>query len=521
MPEQLSFVFTAVSFKKEELALLTPEDIYANADAELLTELKEDRRLERKPASIHGAELGTYYCMWANTIGGGLMVLGQEDKGEFSGVLRLSQGDINSIEKAGEAHCPDAYIQHRRVPVTLPNGDLDYVLLVYVHYHEKRVVRDVRGKVYRRSGDSREEVKNPEKIRAMEIEKGQIDLELEPVDLKFPDDFNLALVRSYLDGVVRLKRIETSHTEQEILCHGRLGKIRNGAFVPNRACALLFANDPVILFPGCKMRIQRFNGDVEQTGKNYNLVKEFFIEGTIPEIIVGASRTLREQLREFSRLGQDERFYTAPEYPPEAWLEVIVNACVHRSYHLKNMQIFVKIFDDHLEVTSPGGFPDPVTPENIYNTHSPRNPHLMNALFFMNFVRLSNEGTRRIRDTMGEMNLPSPEFAQKEVAMGFDSVRVTLRNNIKLRTLWVDSAADQTLKIDIRNLTPQEIRIVNYVAEYNNINVTQAQRLLSPKRWQAAKRVLVKLVEKGVLEHNHDPDVLRDASANFTMRRTS
>jgi ATP-dependent DNA helicase RecG len=468
-----------------ELALLTPEDIYANADDGLLQALKEDRRVERKPAGIHGAELGTYYSMWANTIGGGLIVVGQDDKGEFSGVLSLSQNDVNALEKSAEAHCPDAYVQHRRIPVKLPSGALDYVLLIYVHYHEKRVIRDVKGKVYRRAGDSRKEVKNPDEVRAMEIEKGQVDLEQESVDLSYPEDFNVSLVRSYVEGVTRLKRVETLHSDVEMLCHGRLGKMRGTVFVPNIACALLFAKDPLLLFPGSKIRIQRFDGDVELTGKSYNLVKEFFVEGAIPQLIVEAANILRQQLREFSRLGEDERFYTAPEYPPEAWLEAVVNAVVHRSYHLKNMQVFVKIFDDHLEVTSPGGFPDPVTPENIYNTHSPRNPHLMNALFFMNFVRLSNEGTRRIRDAMKEMNLPNPEFAQKEVAMGFDSVR----------------------------------GVVNYVAEYGSINVTQAQRLLAPKRWQAAKKVLMKLVEKGTLDHVHDAKIHRDAHAKFVMKR--
>ena len=142
----------------------------------------------------------------------------------------------------------------------------------------------------------------------------------------------------------------------------------------------------------------------------------------------------------------------------------------------------------------------------------------MNALFFMNFVRLSNEGTRRIRDAMKEMNLPSPEFAQKEVTMGFDSVRVTLRNNIKLRSVWVDSEAGKTLDVDMRALTPPEIRVVNHVAEYGSINVTQAQRVLAPKRWQAAKKVLMKMVEKGILDHVHDSTIHRDAHAKFVIK---
>jgi predicted HTH transcriptional regulator len=121
---------------------------------------------------------------------------------------------------------------------------------------------------------------------------------------------------------------------------------------------------------------------------------------------------------------------TAPEYPKGAWLEAVVNACVHRSYgSLKNMNIFIRMFDDRLEVESPGGFPPPVTPENIYDMHHPRNPILMDAMNMLNFVKMAREGTRRMRDTMAESELPPPHFAQKDSA--YSLVKVTLKNNIK------------------------------------------------------------------------------------------
>jgi ATP-dependent DNA helicase RecG len=85
----LEFQRLTASYTAAELALLTPQDIYECADAEMLQRLKEDRRIERKPAGIHGGELGEYFSMWANTVpDGGLMVLGQEDDGTFSGCLK-------------------------------------------------------------------------------------------------------------------------------------------------------------------------------------------------------------------------------------------------------------------------------------------------------------------------------------------------------------------------------------------------------------------------------------------------
>ena len=65
-----------ISFPKHS-ALLSPDEIYELVDQDLLGRLKEDRRLERKPAGIHGKELGDYFSMWANTVpDGGLLVVG-------------------------------------------------------------------------------------------------------------------------------------------------------------------------------------------------------------------------------------------------------------------------------------------------------------------------------------------------------------------------------------------------------------------------------------------------------------
>jgi ATP-dependent DNA helicase RecG len=84
--EQLSF-----KYKESLLQLLSVDEIYHKADGRMLVELKEDRRIERKPAKIHARELGEYFSMWANTApDGGIMALGVENDGAFSGCALLS-----------------------------------------------------------------------------------------------------------------------------------------------------------------------------------------------------------------------------------------------------------------------------------------------------------------------------------------------------------------------------------------------------------------------------------------------
>jgi predicted HTH transcriptional regulator len=68
-----------------------------------------------------------------------------------------------------------------------------------------------------------------------------------------------------------------------------------GGFVPNVACLLLFANDPSGKFPGCRIRFRRSEGEQEQTGANYNAVKDHWIEGSLPSIIEVPHRYLNHR----------------------------------------------------------------------------------------------------------------------------------------------------------------------------------------------------------------------------------
>ena len=73
-----AIIMTQLNFSFEApLTLLSADEIFQGADHALLTMLREDRRIERKPANTHGRVLGEYFSMWANTSPeGGLNHLG-------------------------------------------------------------------------------------------------------------------------------------------------------------------------------------------------------------------------------------------------------------------------------------------------------------------------------------------------------------------------------------------------------------------------------------------------------------
>ncbi len=506
----------------EVLPLISVNEIYRHASVELLQSLgKEDRRFERKRSGTDAQSLSEYFSMWANTApDGGIIVLGMEDDLSISGCKARSTEEMNRLESVRVHYCPDSRADSKRVAaINSKTGKKDYLLVIRVFYRPDKVVRTTSGNAFWRVGDARKKL-TEEEIRELQIDKCEVDFELEPCGFAYPGDFDGKLIQEFVRLFIESRGLNKKHSKEDILALAHLGMKKPGrsGFIPNMACALLFANDPRLRFPGCFIRFLRFDGEEEGSGEKFNAVKDIHLYGNIPALLVAAEKTLNDQLRDFSRLGKDGKFFTAPEYPKPAWYEAIVNACVHRSYSLRTMNVFVKMFDDRLEVESPGGFPPLVTPQNIYDVHKPRNPHLMDALRYFDYVKCAHEGTRRIRDTMTELNLPAPEFRQVESATT-PLVRVVLRNNVRQRRVWLDSEIGPVIgEVLMQGLNDDEKLLINFAAEYGELSVSDAQRL-TRKSWAAAKRILQRLVVKRVLEYQSRSDEKRDPKARFFINR--
>ena len=502
------------------LPLLSPDEIFANASESLLTKLREDNRIEWKAAALGRDHLATYFSMWANTSPeGGLIVLGLGDDGEIEGCMKLSAKQLNWHDKVGREFCPDARYDTKRIPWNRENDQTaDFMILIRVYYREDKVVETNKGEAYVRRGDSRYLMSDDEK-RELAIDKGQVAFEQEACGLAYPDDFATNAIQEFAARLTEMKGLRTEYSAEQILANRHLGKIKDGQFIPNIACALLFAKDPASAVPGCIIRFQKYEGVDKLTGEERNVVRDEFIEGRVPEVIVRANEVIQSQIRTFAPLGPSGKFRRpTPEYPEPAWYEAIVNACVHRSYSLRNMNIFIKMFNDRLVIESPGPFLPFVTPQNIYDVHHRRNYFLMDAMFYMDFVRCENEGTRRMRDTMRAAGLPEPEFEQKQI--GNAIVRVTLRNNQAFRQVWIDKEAVDVVGEALNNLlSTEEKRCINFAAEHGKINVSEAQRLIGAKTWHSGRSVLRALVKKEIFEYVSK--YKQDPRAHYRLKRAA
>ncbi|TXM62362.1 ATP-binding protein [Methylobacterium sp. WL120] len=331
--------------------------------------------------------------------------------------------------------------------------------------------------------------------------------------LEFPKDFDTKIITDLCDEF-REREDKLDWSDREVLIDRSMLTEKEDKVEPRNALALIAAKNPRHVIPGCRVRVQRFLTLIVGAGSDFSPVRDFYIEGNIVKILNDAQKQIAALLYDVTWLNGDGKFITSSEYPLWAWFEALVNACVHRSYSYSGSEITVKFFPDRLEIESPGSFVPPVTAVNIYSQRASRNPFLMDGLRFLGYVRMSREGTRRMRQSMIESNLPEPSFSQE--AIHGVAVRVTLRNDHAIRKRTTDRDVVEYCGVDRwKELQNHEVIIIGYAFRNDKIHVAEAARLTS-RTWNTTKKDLDKLVKKGLLKFI-GPTFVRDPSSHYAI----
>ena len=113
------------------------------------------------------------------------------------------------------------------------------------------------------------------------------------------------------------------------------------------------------------------------------------------------------------------------EIPPDAIRELIINAVMNCSY-LQSSHIQVAIYDDRLEITSPGGLMPGVTLDKMREGYSKiRNRALAHAFSYMNLIEAWGSGIPKLLEAMKEYGLREPEFQDLEIGFRINLYRNT------------------------------------------------------------------------------------------------
>lgn len=249
---------------------------------------------------------------------------------------------------------------------------------------------------------------------------------------------------------------------------GFLKKAKNGNEYLTNAGVILFAKDPSVIFPCTRIRVIKYEGIYAKTGENLNTIKDESFGLPLYKAIIATQNFIRTQLREFSHLTTEGIFEKIPEYPEFAWIEGLTNAAIHRNYAMQGEHIKIFIFDDRMEIRSPGKLAGLVTLENMKNVRYARNPKISETMSQLGLVKELNEGVSRIYEEMEKFFLESPKY---EISQG-DILKLTLKNNYIMRGTRETETLRKNHKInDIWiSLSPLQKDIIQYISNKGMVN---------------------------------------------------
>ena len=282
-------------------------------------------------------------------------------------------------------------------------GKPDHVLLMHIEASPLLHANQA-DEAFLRVGDKSKKLEFNDRITLM-YAKGVRYYEDEPVADATIDDLDLDFVRSYC------KRIGyTKSPEEYVRENKKFVTVKDGKDQVSVAAILLFGKNPQLFFSRAFIRFIRYDGTEAKVGKDMNVVKDVIFEGRILDQVEKAVDFIKIQMKEKTYLGHDGIFVSEEEYSEFVRTEIVVNAATHRDYGIKGTDIQIKMFDDRLEVDSPGTFAGMVKKENIRYTHFSRNPKIAAFLKDYGYVKEYGEGVDRMCKELEAIGLPDPVF---------------------------------------------------------------------------------------------------------------
>lgn len=308
----------------------------------------------------------------------------------------------------------------------------------------------------------------PRKIRQLELNKGIASYETETVNAEADIVINSPILSDFLSSVIP-SADAISWLKKERLIVGDK---------PTVAAVLLFAEVPQAILPKhCGIKILRYQTQDLEGRRAVLAFDPITIEGHLYQCIYESVSKTVEIIQSTARLGMFGLERIA--YPPETLHEIITNAVLHRDYSIAT-DIQIRIFDNRIEVESPGKLPGHITVENILEERYSRNGSI---------VRLINK-------------FPNPP--NKDVGEGLNTAFNAMAQLQLKAPIIIEDENKVTVYIKHEELASPEEAVLQYLDTNYTITNSRARKLTGITSENSMKKVFYALRDKGLIERVPD-----------------
>lgn len=434
---------------------------------------RETGTLEFKEQLPRPSKLQEPLVALANARGGAAVIGVSKSRPHHIIGTSWSQEEEERVQETARAAQPPLNIRSRAVEV-----DGKIVVFLQVDPVGEGWIQTSDGRLLVRAGPTNRALVGAELARFIQ-ERGSAPPEGQIVTRVDIGELTSDLVRKYLHARLGRRRLRTKDALRDLGYIDSDGRVR-------LACLLLFGKHPQGLNRRFGIVVSRFEGGISTGSKLRDRTE---LEGPLPDLVSKADRLIYEAMRRDAvvrGLVREE----VPEFPPVAVREALVNAVGHRDYSARGSAVEVRLYDDVLEVQSPGTLPGWVTIENIADAQYSRNELVMDGLQRLGLVEEAGQGIDRMIAEMEDALLDPPEFEERQT-----SFIVRLRGTSVFAAedrLWISEFADLGLSPD------GKIALV-YARRHGAISNEDLRNLRGLDR-DASRSVLQDLVARGLLE---------------------
>jgi ATP-dependent DNA helicase RecG len=362
-----------------------------------LARLPEDQWLERKSSRIAPRDLANALIGFANA-DGGTVVIGISD-GKVEGTDDNPERRTAQFQANIDFCVPPVRAKGKLIECVDDDGEPDRLLAIEVEPGDS-VHANGKDEVFLRIGDENRRLSFSQR-RELLYDKGQASYEAGPSSASLD-----SIDQPLLDGYA----VAMGASDPVRLLHAR-GLAKDGELTI--AGCLLFSATPQAFLPEAYIRVLRYRGKERGSGARQQLVEDIRAEGPIPAQLAEARAAVERMQPTRRALGEGGTFEQVALVPGDAWLEGIVNAAVHRSYSMVGDHIRIEIFDDRIEISSPGRFPGLVDlSDPLETTRFARNSRIARVCADLSLGQELGEGIRRMFEEMRRAGLTDPIYRQ-------------------------------------------------------------------------------------------------------------